>query len=234
MANTSKNDIFRSPNLIGMAAIIAFAGLFSLAILGILASVLMIVSPDSNFELPSGETMDTAWFLVSIVALFQLGLRILCIIFFLVWLYRAFNNLPVIGARNLQFSPGWAVGWWFIPFANLVQPYKIVKELYRESHVAALRASPVPSTENVGLWWGMFLTSGFALRVSDSMVGSNSTGPSRYFPVAYLVGQMLFAAASVYVILIIKYVSSWQTEAFRTRLPLKTHLPPPPPIFDHN
>ncbi len=42
--------------------------------------------------------------------------------FFLVWVYRAHANVHALGFNELKFSPGWAVGWWFIPFFNLVQP----------------------------------------------------------------------------------------------------------------
>ncbi|QYO65100.1 DUF4328 domain-containing protein [Leptolyngbya sp. 7M] len=45
------------------------------------------------------------------------------IVLFLVWLYRAHKNLFSLKPTHLDFSPGWAVGWWFIPFLNLVRPY---------------------------------------------------------------------------------------------------------------
>jgi Domain of unknown function (DUF4328) len=31
-------------------------------------------------------------------------------IVFLMWIHRAYSNLPALGARNLETSPGWAVG----------------------------------------------------------------------------------------------------------------------------
>ena len=233
MANTFKSDVFRSGNLIGTFSIILFIGLFVLAVLGVFASGLMIISPDTNFELSGGETMNAGLFLVGIVALLQFGLRILSVVFFLVWLYRVFSNLSAIGGRNLEYSPGWAVGWWFVPFANLVQPYQVVKELYRESQKAALGESAVPTTETIGLWWGILLGSGFVLRFSDLMAGSSSQNPSQYFPVAYLAGQILFAVAAVFVIVIIKNVNTWQNQAIKTAVRSESYLPPPPPTFDH-
>ena len=40
---------------------------------------------------------------------FDMFLLILTSAFFLMWLYRAFNNLSALKARNLEFSPGWAI-----------------------------------------------------------------------------------------------------------------------------
>ena len=47
----------------------------------------------------------------------------------LMWVHRAYRNLPALGARDMAYSPGWAVGWWFIPFLNLVRPYQVVREI---------------------------------------------------------------------------------------------------------
>jgi hypothetical protein len=238
MANTFKNDVFRSGNFIGNAVVAAFGILIALSVAGIFGSGWMILSPDSSIEIAPGEFVETGTFIVSISAILQLGVRVICVVLFLTWLYRVFRNLPAIGARNLEFSPGWAIGWWFIPFANLVQPYKVVKELYGESRQAILREGAVDvfevSTENVGLWWGAFLLSMFTLRISDAMAGSDTVEPSRYFPVAYLAGQILFAVAAGLVMVIIRNVNSWQYQAFENRKPLDTLLPPPPPTFDQS
>ena len=37
-------------------------------------------------------------------------------ILFLMWIYRSHRNLPPLGARNLKYTPGWAVGdFWMRP-----------------------------------------------------------------------------------------------------------------------
>jgi hypothetical protein len=55
------------------------------------------------------------------------------IIAFSMWTHRVYRNLPALGARLLRHTPGWAVGWLFIPFANLVVPYFIFAEIWRDS-----------------------------------------------------------------------------------------------------
>jgi hypothetical protein len=51
-------------------------------------------------------------------------------LFFCLWLHRAAKNLPALGRGGMQFTPGWSVGWFFIPFANLVKPLAAVSELW--------------------------------------------------------------------------------------------------------
>jgi uncharacterized BrkB/YihY/UPF0761 family membrane protein len=36
-----------------------------------------------------------------------------------IWLHRAVANARSLGVPT-ECTPGWAVGWWFVPFANLV------------------------------------------------------------------------------------------------------------------
>src|SRR5690242_12224870 len=45
------------------------------------------------------------------------------------WIYRASGNAHTL-ANDLTITPGWAVGWFFIPFANLVRPFESMKETW--------------------------------------------------------------------------------------------------------
>jgi hypothetical protein len=73
-------------------------------------------------------------------------------IVWLLWQHRAHANLHAAGVVGLGFTPGWAVGWWFIPFANLVKPFQTVRELWKASAADAawkqIRTWPV-----IGWWW---------------------------------------------------------------------------------
>jgi len=54
-------------------------------------------------------------------------------IVWLVWQHRAQSNLFAMRAPDLDFTPGWAVGWWFVPVANFFMPFKTMRELSRGS-----------------------------------------------------------------------------------------------------
>lgn len=94
------------------------------------------------------------------VVFLPVGLAMLVV--FCVWLYRVARNLPALRATELEFRPGWAVGWWFIPFANLVQPFRVMMEIWRASDPstgATDRASRarLPVAALLPLWWGLWL-----------------------------------------------------------------------------
>jgi hypothetical protein len=54
-------------------------------------------------------------------------------ILFLIWFHRAYKNLRPLGAVNLTYSPGWAVGGFFVPFLNLVRPFQVMREIWKAS-----------------------------------------------------------------------------------------------------
>jgi len=80
---------------------------------------------------------------------------------FLMWTHRAYRNLPALGANRLDHTPGWAVGWFFVPFANLVKPYQVVAEIWRNSDPQAIGAPyGAASVAPVVYWWTAFLARG--------------------------------------------------------------------------
>jgi hypothetical protein len=81
-----------------------------------------------------------------------LALTVATIPVFALWIVRAHRNLLSLGARRLDVTPGWALGWFFIPFANLWKPYQAMRTLWRASYDSQrwhLQAVPWWVT----LWW---------------------------------------------------------------------------------
>src|SRR4051812_40932909 len=54
-----------------------------------------------------------------LVGLGQLVIFIVTGITFLRWIHRANVNVRGFGAEGMTFTPGWSVGWYFVPIANL-------------------------------------------------------------------------------------------------------------------
>ena len=73
-----------------------------------------------------------------IIAGLSIPAAITSLISLLVWIYAAHANLPALRGTNLEFSDGWAVGWFFVPIANLVKPYQVVREIWRSSDPGTL------------------------------------------------------------------------------------------------
>jgi hypothetical protein len=96
------------------------------------------------------------------------------VIVFLCWFYRVYANLSGLGARGLTYTPGWAVGFWFVPFLNLVRPVQIAQEIWRNSDPAEAtgdgisRATPGNSIL-IGFWWTIWLIGNVISYVSVRM-----------------------------------------------------------------
>jgi Domain of unknown function (DUF4328) len=49
------------------------------------------------------------------------------------WIYLANANAHALGAADMMVSPGWAVGWYFVPLMNLAMPFIAMRETWKAS-----------------------------------------------------------------------------------------------------
>lgn len=73
------------------------------------------------------------------------------------FLYRASANLHAANTTNMQYTPGWAAGYWFIPFLNLVRPYEVTNEIWNRSGKGT--SSITMGGSLFGVWWGCWILS---------------------------------------------------------------------------
>ncbi len=85
------------------------------------------------------------------------------VIFFLRWFHQCYKNLSSLEVGELDHTPGWAVGWFFVPFANLVKPYSVAHEMW---HSSEIKGDDEDKDSNwvVISWWLFFLLSSFVDR----------------------------------------------------------------------
>jgi len=75
----------------------------------------------------------TSGLLIILMVLASFGYMFVYVIggvLFFWWLVRASRNARAMGARNMEFSPAWTVGCFFVPILNFFKPYEAVVELY--------------------------------------------------------------------------------------------------------
>ena len=82
---------------------------------------------------------------------------------FCFWIHRITASLRALGAP-IQYSPAWAVGWWFIPIANLWMPFMVMRNLLR----CSMPSGPNPNW--LILWWIFTLATSALDRVVMSMM----------------------------------------------------------------
>lgn len=96
----------------------------------------------------------------------------ICVILYSLFVYRGMRNLYLSDARAVDTSPGWAVGWSFIPFANLRMIHNVMKQIWVGSHDPVTGKYDPPITLN--LWWGCWIGSGVIGRISDAIAPKTS------------------------------------------------------------
>jgi hypothetical protein len=85
---------------------------------------------------------------------------------FITWLYRMRTDAGVFHAELMRRDRGWAIGGWFIPFANFVIPYLVISDVtsaFRtplEDRWGTRRTDPI-----VVMWWVVWIVSGIAIRI---------------------------------------------------------------------
>ena len=68
-----------------------------------------------------------------LIGIIQFSLFIITGIVFLRWIYFTNSNSRSLGASGMQFTPGWSIGYYFVPFLNLYKPYRAMKEIWKTS-----------------------------------------------------------------------------------------------------
>lgn len=78
-------------------------------------------------DIEISDIVQLIFFLFYLIGLFIFNIT------YMIWVYRANLNCHGFGAQGMKFSPGWAVGYHFIPILNMYRPYQIIKEVWRVS-----------------------------------------------------------------------------------------------------
>jgi hypothetical protein len=81
---------------------------------------------------------------------------IVCGILFFVWSYQAMSVAHEL-TPTLTISPGWSIGWYFVPIATLWKPYEAMREIWAGSASDNETAAHAPL---IGWWWAAWIVRG--------------------------------------------------------------------------
>ncbi|HEY4659813.1 MAG TPA: DUF4328 domain-containing protein, partial [Gemmatimonadaceae bacterium] len=112
---------------------------------------------------------------------------------FIVWLYRAHRNLDAFSATS-RYRSRQAVTSWFIPFVNLIRPYRVVREVWRGS--ASSPGDTVRATHSppwLRLWWTLFLTVIVLNNIAQWLLSRDRVEESGVVTTAFLLGAAVSA-----------------------------------------
>ena len=149
-------------------------------------------------------------------------------IVWLVWQHRSQSNLRAVGTVGLRFSPGWAVGWWFVPIANLWKPFQTVRELHKAS-AGADRWSVTPTSALIGWWWAAWLIQGVAGRIAGAWLTDVDSIPSATAASRFaLLTVLVTIVAAILAILIVRSIVARQATLVAAGSGVIVPAPPPP------
>ena len=233
------SDEYRSPKTLSYLAMIG-VGLTGLCHgLALIVGIVQIFSPAQSINMPSGQ-QSSLWLIAQgLIALVLLPAYIFSVVVFLMWLFRVYKNLTPLKADSVEFSAGWAVGWWFVPLANLIKPFQAVRDAWLESdpdvevEVGFLTSVKGGAPGFMSLWWACWIIANILSNISSRLMDSTQSdtiATSGYFFVAE--GIFWIAAASL-AIKVIREITMRQEMRFG-KVGRLVDLPPPPPTFGSN
>lgn len=169
------------------------------------SAVTMFLAWRRGFVVPAGTPED-------LLPLAQLAVFIAAALAALLWIHRANANAHALGAADMMVSPGWAVGWYFVPLMNLVMPYLAMRELWKASaRPGDWQLEPAPPT--ILAWWLLWLASGvagtIALRLSLEF-GKEGASAAEMFAFG---SDLAFIPAALLLAWIIGRIQAMQTRA---------------------
>ncbi len=177
-------------------------------------SLLGSVAGGAVIGIDEAEANDGRYVAANLVALLTIAASGIA---FLSWFHRVHSNLPVLAAQSIRFTPGWAVGYFFIPFVNLVRPYQVADEIWKGSDPGRVDGSGIApaSPSIVGWWWAAYILSSLA----NSVVSRLAVGTERISELIYLswveVGAtVVLIAAGILLVLVIRNVTKNQSTRY--------------------
>lgn len=188
----------RAATMIGMA----FVGLTGLTV------PLDLLSWQGIIDIDAIELSGAAA-LASIVYLLQFVAFIASVIAVAMWIHRAHKSLNQADVAGLEFSPGWAVGWYFIPFANLIKPYQAMRELWNNSHATPDHFA-VEAPDLLKVWWGTWIVGNILGNISFRMSMNGDPGLLSSSYLIGAIGSFLITICGVLIVRIIRQVTEAQ------------------------
>src|SRR5208282_5504877 len=110
-----------------------------------------------TFSQAEGQANDSRQ---QVIALLTSVLFFVTVVVFSCWIYRANKNVWALGALGLRFTPGWALGYFFIPIIWLWKPYQAMKDLWRASKNPGAWQTIKPGSI-LRIWWTLWIIYNF-------------------------------------------------------------------------
>ncbi|WP_370414511.1 DUF4328 domain-containing protein [Streptomyces fradiae] len=194
--------MLRNPNGLSYAVVALLAVTAVLDVIAVLAALALRGEPWAE-----GQADLT----VALLSLVQLLLYVATVVLWIVWFHRTRLNAEVWAPAEHSRTTGWAIGAWFIPFANLWIPRNIAAEIWRASRPDPSAPDASGELRLLNGWWTLFVLENVADRIASRLYDKAETADAYVDAASWLaVSNALNLAAAVLAILFVRKLTSMQ------------------------
>ncbi|MBI3409590.1 MAG: DUF4328 domain-containing protein [Planctomycetes bacterium] len=140
------------------------------------------------------------------------------VVVFSMWFYRAHANLKPLGAERLNYSSGWAVGYWFVPILNLFRPVQVAQEIWRNSDPNAVMEEDIRivtprNSTLIGFWWAAWIIMNVISNISvQATFAVNSPETLRAATIAGMVAEVATIIAAIFALAVVVAIDARQRD----------------------
>ncbi|MFD6249292.1 DUF4328 domain-containing protein [Streptomyces roseolus] len=198
--------MLRNPNGLATAVSVLLGVNVVLLVLGAGSEAWILADP-----LAAAESYATAEAGLNALAVAS-GLAYLAtVVVFIVWFHRVAKNASVWAPDLQSRTPGWAIGAWFIPIADLWIPRQIAVDAWRASRPDPHAADGARELTLLNSWWTCFVVGLVLDRLSSTLYKRVETLDALTTAATWsLVGYSFMVAAGVLAILFVRRLTSMQ------------------------
>jgi hypothetical protein len=200
----------KDPAALSRAAVIWVYISLGASVFGALSSATILLSGGAEALSPPIALVAALSAILMMVVLLGCGFVVLK------WIYRVNLNAKVL-APDKTISPGWAVVWYFVPFAALWKPYQAIRETWQIStDGAAWRTAAYPVL--LRQWWGLWIVTNILGNVSLRLSMSHDlAGAAAIGDVCDLVSDLVDIPLDLIFIALIRQLTALQIGALSSR-----------------
>jgi hypothetical protein len=148
--------------------------------------------------------------------------QLVIVVLFIIWQFRTAKNNEALDRPAPRFGPGWSIGGWFIPLANLAIPVLIMQDLWRGASPGVPRGDPrwrsAKGSWLIGVWWAAWVIS--LLRFGANNAGLHDSGSLDDIETSNtiaLVGVIATAVAAILAAFVVWTLSRRQLDTLRAQ-----------------
>ena len=172
-------------------------------------SALRRLNPADAYSWDADYIDPTLTLIAAVAVLFYIIVFVVAGFLSLRWVYRANSNAHFLNA-DLGMSPGWNVGWFFVPIATWWKPYEGIRDVWRISANPDHPAS-VERPSMLAWWWTFWVLTNIAGTISFRLqMRANEVGTAILADVFDVLSSIALVPATYFFLAVVRDITEKQ------------------------